>query len=111
MASDLYVSMAGSDTAGTGTLQAPFATVARALAATQPGDTVILRGGTYSGGFRVDNPNITIRSRDGEWAVITAPTNDEDKFTETVDFNVDASGGRLQRLEIVGGYYLSLIHI
>lgn len=107
MAADIFVAMSGSDTTGSGTLAAPFATLAKALGTAAAGDTVVLRGGSYAGGVRVDLPNITIRSQAGEWAVITAPTGIEDIDT-VVSFNVDASGGRLQRLELVGGYYYAV---
>ncbi|MDX2546339.1 sigma-70 family RNA polymerase sigma factor [Streptomyces sp. WI04-05B] len=43
---DLYVAPDGDDT-NPGTLARPFATVARALSATRPGQTVAVRGGTY----------------------------------------------------------------
>lgn len=42
-----YVAPNGSDTA-TGTQAAPWASIARAQTAAQPGDTVYLRGGTYT---------------------------------------------------------------
>ncbi|MGR6919360.1 right-handed parallel beta-helix repeat-containing protein [[Actinomadura] parvosata] len=42
-----YVAPNGSDSAA-GTQAAPFASIARAQAAAQPGDTVYLRGGTYT---------------------------------------------------------------
>jgi hypothetical protein len=45
-AADYFVAPAGSDT-NSGTLDKPFATVTRAQAAANPGDTVYLRGGTY----------------------------------------------------------------
>ncbi len=45
-AAEFYVAPTGSDS-GTGTLEAPFATVQRGQQAAQPGDTVFLRGGTY----------------------------------------------------------------
>lgn len=45
-AAEVYVAPNGSDT-NSGTLAAPFATVQRAQAAVAPGDTVLIRGGTY----------------------------------------------------------------
>lgn len=42
-----YVAPAGDD-AASGTLEQPFATLTRAQQAAAPGDTVIIRGGTYS---------------------------------------------------------------
>src|SRR6185437_15964353 len=42
-----YVAPGGSDSAA-GTQAAPWATIARAQSAAQPGDTVYFRGGTYA---------------------------------------------------------------
>src|SRR5512141_399700 len=44
--SSYYVSTLGDDM-NPGTLQAPFATIARGMQMAQAGDTVLLRGGTY----------------------------------------------------------------
>jgi len=104
----IYVSTEGSDAVATGAIDAPFYSINTALAAAQPGDTIILRGGTYREGanVRVRFPNITIRSAHGEWAVIdlTAchPGAEEDSG---VYFDVDASGGKLQCVEVMGGFY------
>ena len=104
LAASLFVATSGNDSSGRGTAIAPFATLGRALSAARTGDTVILRGGTYAGGVEVDVPNITIRSSDNEWAVISSPTNNVN-IDQVLRFSENASGGRLQRLEIVGGYY------
>ena len=104
----LYVSPDGNDSTATGTIDEPFKSINTALAITEPGDTVILRGGTYREGInvRVRTPGITIKSMDGEWAVIdlTAydPGADEDSG---VYFDVDSKGGRLQNVEVMGGFY------
>jgi hypothetical protein len=104
----IYVSPGGSDASATGTADAPFFSINAALASAQPGDTILLRGGTYREGVnvRVRIPNITIRSAPGEWAVIDLtehePGADEDSG---VYFDVDASGGRLQGVEVMGGFY------
>ena len=45
-AAEFYVAPQGDD-AGAGTLAAPFATIQRAQEAVAPGDTVLVRGGTY----------------------------------------------------------------
>jgi autotransporter-associated beta strand protein len=47
LAADFYVATTGDD-AGAGTVEAPFATIMRAQAAATEGDTVYVRGGTYS---------------------------------------------------------------
>ena len=104
----IYVSPSGSDTGARGSKDKPFKSINAALAAANPGDTIILRGGTYREGVnvRVRKPNITIRSAKGEWAVIDLtrynPGHDEDSG---VYFDVDSSGGRLQSVEVMGGFY------
>jgi|GEM_PF-3759814 len=45
-AKTIHVSRSGSD-AATGTLAQPYATIAKAAATSVPGDTVLIRGGTY----------------------------------------------------------------
>jgi hypothetical protein len=42
-----FVAINGNDTANSGTITAPFATIMRAQTATLPGDTVYIRGGKY----------------------------------------------------------------
>ncbi|MCL1898225.1 MAG: right-handed parallel beta-helix repeat-containing protein [Micrococcales bacterium] len=104
----IYVSTDGEDSTATGSIDAPFGSINTALDAAQSGDTIVLRGGTYKEGtnVRVRLPNITIKSRENEWAVIDLtsfdPGNDEDSG---VYFDVDASGGRLQGVEVMGGFY------
>lgn len=103
-AANIFVAVGGNDVSGRGTLDAPYATLGKALSTADTGDTVILRNGTYAGNVRVVDPNITIRSFENEWAVISAPINDLNQES-TVRFMPTASGGRLQRVEIKGGYY------
>lgn len=104
---DVYVATTGSDSAGKGTISAPYRTPAKAVAVAKPGDVIILRQGSYTGGLSIERPNITIRSYENEWAKLIAPTDDEDEAV-CVWFDMDSSGGRLQRLEIVGGYYYAV---
>ncbi|MCL1872626.1 MAG: right-handed parallel beta-helix repeat-containing protein [Clostridiales bacterium] len=104
----IYVSPDGNDSTATGSIEAPYKSINTALAAAASGDTIILRGGTYREGanVRVRLPNITIKSREGEWAVIDLTSydsgNDEDSG---VYFDVDSSGGKLQSVEVIGGFY------
>ena len=104
----IYVSPTGNDAAATGSAEKPYKSINTALESAKSGDTIILRGGTYREGInvRVRMPNITIKSRKGELAVIdlTAynPGHDEDSG---VYFDVDSSGGKLQRVEVKGGFY------
>jgi len=107
-ANGFYVSPTGNDSTATGSIDAPFRSINAALATAQPGDTVILRGGTYREGVnvRVRKPNITIKSRQGEWAVIDLSSyNSGHNEDSGVYFDVDSSGGRLQCVEVIGGFY------
>ena len=107
-AGGIYVSPSGNDATATGAVGAPFKSINAALATTKAGDTVILRGGTYREGInvRIRLPNITIKSRQGEWAVIDLTTYDTDADEDSgVYFDVGSSGGRLQGVEVMGGYY------
>ncbi|MFH1196806.1 MAG: right-handed parallel beta-helix repeat-containing protein [bacterium] len=106
---DLYVATNGSDETGLGTKEFPFKTITRALEQLEDGNIIVLRGGTYNidEEVRIRMPNITIRSEIEEWAVISAPTDVED-ITSCVYFDVESSGGKLQRIEIIGGYYYGI---
>ncbi|MCL2149503.1 MAG: right-handed parallel beta-helix repeat-containing protein [Dehalococcoidia bacterium] len=107
-ADGIYVSPGGNDAVATGSIDAPYKSIIAALAAAEPGDTIILRGGRYYEGenVRVRRPNITIKSASGEWAIIDLticnPGHEEDSG---VYFDVDSSGGKLQSVEVIGGYY------
>jgi len=107
-ASGIYVSQNGNDASATGSIDKPYKSINAALAVAKPGDTIVLRGGTYREGInaRVRQPNITIKSAKGEWAVIDLTTyasgHDEDSG---VYFDVDSSGGKLQSIEVKGGFY------
>ena len=104
----IYVSPNGNDTEAIGSFDKPYKSINTALAAAQPGDTIILRGGTYREGVnvRVRIPNITIKSQDGEWAVIDLTTYDSGADEDSgVYFDVDSSGSKLQCVEVTGGFY------
>jgi len=104
----IYVSPTGNDDSANGSIDAPYKSINSALAKASPGDTIILRGGTYKEGVevRIRKPNITIKSRKGEWAVIdlTTPNSGRD-WDSGVYFDVDSSGGKLQSVEVIGGFY------
>ncbi|MDR0468395.1 MAG: right-handed parallel beta-helix repeat-containing protein [Peptococcaceae bacterium] len=107
-ANSIYVSPAGNDAEASGSIDKPYASINSALAAADPGDTVVLRGGVYREGsnVRVRMPNITIKSAEGEWAVIDLTTFDPGSNEDSgVYFDVDSSGGKLQGVEVIGGYY------
>ena len=99
--SGYYVSTAGDD-AATGTIQAPWRTVQRAVAGVAPGDVISLRAGTYGGGVFVNKPDITIQSFPGERAALVAPTSDPG-VTNNLWFY--AGGGTALNLDLRGGYY------
>ena len=100
-ANAVYVSATGSDNSATGSIEKPYKSINAALETAKPGDTVVLRGGTYREGInvRIRKPNITIKSAKGERAVIDLtnfdPGHDEDSG---VYFDVDSSGGKLQNV-------------
>ena len=107
-ANGIYVSPDGNDATANGTIDSPYASINAALGAAQAGDTVVLRAGTYREGtsVRVRLPNITIKSRQGEWAIIDLTTFDSGADDESgVYFDVDSSGGTLQSVEVIGGFY------
>ena len=104
----IYVSPDGNDLTATGSIDKPYKSINTALAAAEPGATIILRGGTYREGInvRVRTPNITIKSRKGEWAIIDLTTHNPGANEDSgVYFDVDASGGKLQCVEVKGGFY------
>ena len=107
-ADGIYVSPDGNDSAAAGSIDKPFKSINKALAAASSGSTIILRSGVYREGInvRVSKSNITIKSRKDEWAVIdlTAyePGHDEDSG---VWFYPGSSGGKLQSVEVMGGFY------
>jgi len=109
----IYVSTAGSDSSGDGSLSNPFQTIGHALTIAVAGDEIVLRGAPalsdnrYEEAVRIQQPNITIRSQTGEWAIIQCPVNDEN-IAQCVRFDVDSDGGRLQRVEVIGGYYYGI---
>ena len=109
----LYVSTAGSDSSGDGSFSNPFRTIGHALTIAVAGDEIVLRGvpaltsNVYTEAIRIQQPDIIIRSQTGEWAIIQCPTNDEN-IAQCVRFDVDSDGSRLQRVEVIGGYYYGI---
>lgn len=103
----IHVSPKGSDSGGDGSPGKPYKTIGWVLdKVAKAGDTLILRGGEYPEKVRVKLPRITIRSHSGEWAVISQPANVDDKNPRVVvTFDPEADGGKLQRVEIRGGFY------
>jgi hypothetical protein len=109
-ANSVYVSPNGNDATATGAIDKPYKSINSALAKAGAGGTVVLRGGYYDEkmNVRVQNPNVTIKSAKGEWAVIDLPlASDPDTYKQssTVRFNPEASGSKLQAVEVTGGFY------
>lgn len=52
----LYVSTTGSDSTGTGTASAPYATIQKAVSAAASGDTIFVEPGTYKGTVSITEP-------------------------------------------------------
>ena len=113
-ANGIYVSPEGNDAAN-GSINAPYKSINTALAAAQPGSTIILRSGIYHEGrsVRIRKSNITIKSAKNEWAIIDLttfnPGNEEDSG---VMFNAEdeitrgvVTGCKLQYVEVKGGFY------
>ncbi len=109
----IYVSTAGSDASGNGSINNPFRTIGYALTIAVAGDEIVLRGtpalsnNIYAESIRIQRPDITIRSQTGEWAIIQCPVNNA-SIGQCVRFDVDSDGSRLQRVEVIGGYYYGI---
>lgn len=85
--SSFYISPNGDDT-NTGSLVAPFASIARGMEAAQPGDSVLLRAGTYRETISsvrsgtAEQP-ITVESYNGEEVFVSGADVVEGPWTET----------------------------
>jgi hypothetical protein len=102
----LYVSNSGND-GNSGSQASPLATLQAALNDAQSGDTIMLRGGTYTGGVRIDTSNLTIDSAPGEMAKIVAPTNDAG-VEVNIRIGEHANNVALRHLDLSGGYYYTV---
>lgn len=110
LSAEYFVASSGDDW-GTGTVGDPFKTIQRALDAAQPGDTITLRNGVYEGGFQIDIDNLTLRSMPGEWAIIESPLMlfTDGRQNSVIRYSFDVEGGRLENVEIIGGYYYGVM--
>ena len=110
LSAEYFVANNGDDWA-IGTETAPFKTIRRALDASADGDTITLRNGVYEGGFQIDIDNLTMRSTPGEWAVIESPLTQytDGHQNSVIRYSFDVNGGRLEDLEITGGYYYGVM--
>jgi hypothetical protein len=113
-AAEWFVSTSGSDSSGTGAIGQPFRTVTHVVDPAndivQPGDTITLRGPVGNNVYNETEVRLriplTLRSQPGEWAHIACPINVPD--TVCIQIDPDASGSRLSRLEISGGFYYAV---
>lgn len=109
LANTIYCAPSGNDNTGNGSLSMPYKTVQVAISMAVPGDIIELRQGNYtSNEIRIDINNLTIRSYPGEKATITCPTNDDNLAACIWYHEPDISGGILEDLEIIGGYYYGI---
>lgn len=113
-AAEWFVSTSGSDSSGTGSIAQPFRSVSHVVDPAndivQPGDIVTLRGPAGNNVYNETEVRLrlrlTLRSHPGEWAHIACPVNVPD--TVCLQIDPDASGSRVSRLEISGGYYYAV---
>ncbi|MGZ5472402.1 MAG: fibronectin type III domain-containing protein [Thermoanaerobaculia bacterium] len=95
-AADRYVSTSGND-ANAGTLAAPLRTITQAAVVAQPGDTIHVRGGVYTGRVKISSKGtasarITFRAYNNEKVTLDGAGVPSDKAvvslseTESVDF-------------------------
>ncbi len=97
-----YVSPSGNDS-NPGTAALPFQTLTHAHGAAADGDTIELAGGVYNESLSVTRNHLTIRSAPGQMATIQSPALSGP--SAVFRYYSATTGGRLERLEIVGGYY------
>ncbi|HUK88988.1 MAG TPA: PKD domain-containing protein [Blastocatellia bacterium] len=106
-AATYYVSPSGNDS-NSGTISSPFATPGHALNAASTGDTVYLRGGTYTltQPLNVGVDNLTIASYTGESAAITGTVNDTNVLLYMI--YISSNNVSLVGLDISGGSYFGV---
>ena len=79
-ATNYYVSRSSGHDANSGTFNRPFATINKGLAVARAGDTVLVRGGTYSELLKFPNGGgshtnrLVLRAYDGETVTVLKPT-------------------------------------
>lgn len=113
-AAEWFVSTLGSDATGNGSPAAPFRTLTHVLAPSaaiaRSRDTVTLLGPAGNNTFRECDVRLrvplTLRSPAGEMARIHCDLTTTDSVAIQID--PEASGSRLSRLEISGGYYYGI---
>lgn len=93
-----YVSATGSDS-GTGTLASPFKTIAKAVSVVQAGETIYVRGGTYS-----LTATITLNKSGTENARISLLAYPGEK--PVLDFSAQTLSGSNRGVVLTGSYWL-----
>jgi hypothetical protein len=112
-AAEWFVSTAGNDSSGTGTLQNPFRTIKRAASSSvsAAGDTITVRGPTNNLTYNECDVRLrhrlVLRSYAGERARIHCDVNTADSSTVIID--PAASGSAVRNLEITGGRYYGIM--
>ncbi|MHB1744299.1 MAG: Ig-like domain repeat protein [Acidobacteriaceae bacterium] len=107
-ATTYYVATTGSDSANGTSLAAPFATIAHAIDVVNPGDTILVTGGTYTGGKVVTRNGsasawITLQNYNGEKVVWNALSTDSEVMYFYGDGNFDPMYWIVNGLTMVGG--------
>jgi hypothetical protein len=92
-----YVSATGSDS-NTGTLQSPFKTIEKAVSVVQPGQTIYVRGGTYS-----LTTTINISKNGAEGSVISLFAYPGER--PVLNFSVQALDGANRGIRLTGSYW------
>ena len=114
VATEWFLSPTGNDSSGNGSITNPYQTLGHLLnpefELVQAGDIITLRGSTGNNVYnetevRLRMP-LTLRSYEGEWAVISCPIDLEDGVC--IQFDPEASGSHLSRLEVTGGAFYGL---
>src|SRR5262249_24121439 len=102
LATTWHLATDGSDSNGNGSPGLPYGTPAKGVSMAQPGDTVLLHGGTYhtaTVGLYRDATlalPIVIRSPPGEWGVLDGST----AASGTPIFYIQGSGYEIRSLEV-----------
>jgi parallel beta-helix repeat protein len=110
-ATTLYVSATdGTDGSNCeGTISKPFKSINRAVSVAAANSTIILRSGRFNESTTIIQPGITVKTHDSdaERALIVAPLYSPNSL-HGFQFTSSAAGGRLSRLEILGGYFYTI---
>jgi len=103
-----YVATNGSDSNNGTSLTTPFLTIAHAIGVVNPGDTILVRGGTYTGGKVVTRNGtmsawITLENYNNETVIWNATSTDTDVIYFYGDGNFDPMYWIVNGLHLVGG--------